>query len=257
MTSAIIVFDIDGVIRDVGKSYRRAIADTVEKFTNGGYRPTMDDIDCLKSEGIWNNDWEGSRELTYRYWEKEGQERSSLNLNYQAIIDFFQSCYRGSDPNNWNGYITTEPLLVQIDYFNALSAQDITWGFFSGATRGSAEYVLKKRLGLKAPLLVAMEDAPGKPDPTGLFATVRQLEGESPSIPVLYAGDTVADMQTIIAARKGQPQRKWIGIGVLPPHVLEDSQRREAYATTLKEAGASLVLNAVKDLTAARVQQVL
>ncbi|MGD2183140.1 TIGR01548 family HAD-type hydrolase [Lusitaniella coriacea] len=257
MTSAIIVFDIDGVIRDVGKSYRRAIADTVEKFTNGGYRPTMDDIDRLKSEGIWNNDWEGSRELTYRYWEKEGQERSSLNLNYQAIIDFFQSRYRGSDPKNWNGYITTEPLLVQIDYFNALSAQDITWGFFSGATRGSAEYVLKKRLGLKAPLLVAMEDAPGKPDPTGLFATVRQLEGESPSIPVLYAGDTVADMQTIIAARKVQPQRKWIGIGVLPPHVLEDSQRREAYATTLKEAGASLVLNAVKDLTAAQVQQVL
>lgn len=256
MTSAIIVFDIDGVIRDVGKSYRRAIADTVEKFTDGAYRPTMDDIDRLKSEGIWNNDWEGSRELTYRYWEGKGQERDSLNLDYQALIDFFQSRYRGNDPKHWNGYITTEPLLVQIDYFNNLSAKNIAWGFFSGATRGSAEYVLKKRLGLDNPVLVAMEDAPGKPDPTGLFATVRQLEGDR-AVPVFYAGDTVADMQTIIAARKMQPERKWIGIGVLPPHVLEDSQRRDAYAATLTKAGASLVLNRVKDLTAVRVRQVL
>ena len=30
----IIVFDIDGVIRDVSGSYRRALADTVEYFTN-------------------------------------------------------------------------------------------------------------------------------------------------------------------------------------------------------------------------------
>lgn len=30
--TAIIIFDIDGVIRDVGNSYRKAIADTVEDF---------------------------------------------------------------------------------------------------------------------------------------------------------------------------------------------------------------------------------
>ena len=54
---AIAVFDIDGVIRDVTNSYRRAIADTVEEFTNQQYRPTMQDIDDLKSEGTWNNDW--------------------------------------------------------------------------------------------------------------------------------------------------------------------------------------------------------
>lgn len=46
---ATIVFDIDGVIRDVSQSYRRALADTVEHFTNQAYRPTMTDIDQIKS----------------------------------------------------------------------------------------------------------------------------------------------------------------------------------------------------------------
>ncbi|WP_390883097.1 HAD family hydrolase [Kovacikia minuta] len=73
--SAIVVFDIDGVVRDVGGSYRRALADTVEHFTNGAYRPAQVEIDQLKSEGIWNNDWEASQELIYRYFERQGQPR--------------------------------------------------------------------------------------------------------------------------------------------------------------------------------------
>ncbi len=62
LVKAIAVFDIDGVVRDVSGSYRRAIADTVEHFTAEAYRPTQADIDLLKSEGIWNNDWEASQE---------------------------------------------------------------------------------------------------------------------------------------------------------------------------------------------------
>ncbi|MBC7824487.1 MAG: TIGR01548 family HAD-type hydrolase, partial [Candidatus Parcubacteria bacterium] len=65
--AAIVVFDIDGVVRDVSGSYRRALADTVEQFTQNAYRPTSQEIDLLKSEGTWNNDWEASQELVYRY----------------------------------------------------------------------------------------------------------------------------------------------------------------------------------------------
>ena len=61
LPTAIVVFDIDGVVRDVGNSYRRALADTVEQFTEGAFRPSQADIDRLKAEGIWNNDWEASR----------------------------------------------------------------------------------------------------------------------------------------------------------------------------------------------------
>lgn len=256
--TTIVVFDIDGVIRDVGGSYRRAIADTVEYFTEGNWRPTMEDIDRLKGEGIWNNDWEASRELIYRYFQSQGYQKDCFSLDYDNIVAFFQARYRGANPDCWDGYITSEPLLVSPNYLEQLSINRIGWGFFSGATRGSAEYILKKRLGLLQPVLIAMEDAPGKPDPTGLFATVEQIEGvevELSLTPVLYVGDTVADMYTVTKARELQPERCWLGVGVLPPHVQSAPQRQADYANKLREAGAAIVLSNVEELNSSQIQQ--
>ncbi len=254
----IVVFDIDGVIRDVGGSYRRALADTVEHFTGGAYRPTPVDIDQLKSEGIWNNDWEASRELIYRYFETHSHFREQLQFDYNAIVAFFQSRYRGPDPDNWTGYICTEPLLLQPSYLEELTLAGIRWGFFSGATRASATYVLEGRLFLKSPVLIAMEDAPGKPDPTGLLATVRLLENElDKSTTVVYVGDTVADMYTVKKAQSVFPSRTWLGVGVLPPHVQETVAHRDAYEQTLFIAGASVVLSNVEELTPVKIQTLL
>lgn len=256
--SAIVIFDIDGVVRDVSGSYRRAIADTVEHFTNGAARPSSEDIDALKSEGIWNNDWEASQELIRRYFQAQGQ--SQLAYSYEEIVAFFQGRYRGTDPHHWTGYICHEPLLMSAAYIEQLTQAGIGWGFFSGATRASANYVLEKRLGLPTPLLIAMEDAPGKPDPTGLFQTVKQLKApalESQAIPVLYVGDTVADMQTIAKARHLDSDRLWIAVGVLPPHVQSTPARAEAYAATLEQAGASMVLPHVEQLTPDQIQQLV
>jgi HAD superfamily phosphatase len=254
---AIVVFDIDGVVRDVGGSYRRALADTVEQFTNAAYRPTPLDIDQLKSEGIWNNDWEASQELIYRYFESQGQPREQLKLDYKTIVAFFQSRYRGPDPNHFTGYICDEPLLLSSDYLQQLTQAGIPWGFFSGATRGSATYILEKRLGLQSPVLIAMEDAPGKPDPTGLFATLDKLENGQSNTTVIYVGDTVADMYTVVKARELQPHRPWIGVGVLPPHVLETAERSQAYSETLQKAGAAVVLRNVEQLNPAKVEELL
>jgi len=260
--SAIVVFDIDGVIRDVSGSYRRAIADTVEHFTAGTFRPSLLDIDILKSEGIWNNDWEASRELIYRYFERQEKKQRgdlAIQLDYEVIVAFFQSRYRGQDPLNWTGYICDEPLLLQPSYLEQLSTARIAWGFFSGATRGSAAYVLERRLGLHSPVLVAMEDAPSKPDPTGLFATVRQLEPQlaNSTAPVLYVGDTVADIYTVEKARSLFPARTWVGVGILPPHVLITPERSAAYADTLRAAGAATVFTNVQELTPVQIQQLL
>ncbi len=259
-SSAIVVFDIDGVVRDVGGSYRRALADTVEHFTGGAYRPSSIEIDDLKAEGIWNNDWEGSQELVYRYFEAQGQERSQIALDYDTLVAFFQSRYRGPNPENWTGYICTEPLLLEPRYLENLTAAGILWGFFSGATRGSATYVLEKRLGLQSPVLLAMEDAPGKPDPTGLVATIEQIKQRYPvvgEIPVIYVGDTVADMYTIEKAKALYPERRWIGVGILPPHVQETAERRNAYEEILKEAGAAVVFSNVEQLNADQIQQLV
>ncbi len=62
---AILLFDIDGVIRDVGGSYRRAIVETVHHYS--GWCPDPAVIDALKEEGCWNNDWEASLELLRRH----------------------------------------------------------------------------------------------------------------------------------------------------------------------------------------------
>ncbi len=239
------IFDIDGVIRDVSGSYRRALADTVEHFTDSSNRPTSEEIDEMKAEGIWNNDWEASQELIKRYFYGLGQE---MPISYEAIVGFFQGQYRGIDHDRWDGYITTEPLIATTEYFQELTIAGISWGFFSGATRASAGYVLQ-RLAIADPVLIAMEDAAGKPDPTGLLMAVKQLEIEQnkSAIAVVYVGDTVADMLTVVRARIYDPSYKYVAVGVIPPHVQEDL--RDRYAALLKENGADIVLNNILELT--------
>ncbi|HAN45587.1 MAG TPA: TIGR01548 family HAD-type hydrolase [Cyanobacteria bacterium UBA8156] len=230
-----LVLDIDGVLRDVSQSYRRALADTVAHF--GGERPTPQAIDALKAEGQWNNDWEASQELL---------RRQGIAAAFGEIVAYFQGQYRGDtgdDPTRWTGYIAQEPLLANPKFFANLTAAGIPWGFFSGATRASARFVLG-RLGVTAPVLVAMEDAPGKPDPTGLLAVADRLGADT----VIYAGDTAADMLTVVAARQQRGDRRWIAVGVVPPHVLAGDDP-EAYRQTLRQKGADAVVDSVLALT--------
>jgi HAD superfamily phosphatase len=249
---SVVIFDIDGVVRDVSGSYRRAIADTVEHFTEEAYRPTQDDIDRLKMEGCWNNDWEASQEIIYRFFEGQDRPRAEVSLDFEALVDFFQARYRGE---NFSGYIQQEPLLLDQAYFANLTEAGILWGFFSGATRLSATYVLEQRLSLAQPILTAMEDAPGKPNPLGLFQTLQQIEQHhsiqaerSPAhspLPIVYVGDTVADMQTIHKAQDSYPNYDWVAVGVIPPHVVDVV----AYERTLSRSGAQYVLSKTALLT--------
>ncbi len=255
----VVVFDIDGVVRDVSHSYRRALADTVEHFTDGAFRPTMTDIDELKAEGEWNNDWLGSQELVYRYFESQGRDRPSMDLDYDTIVDFFQQRYRGPNPEDastWTGYIRDEPLLATPEYLDSLTTAGIAWGFFSGATPGSAKYVLGDRLGIKDPVLVAMGDAPDKPDPTGLFQVMERLTNTPDSGAVVYAGDTVADMKTVLRAREARSHIRCFAVGIVPPHALPNREVRQHYRQTLRENGADVVCDSVTELTPAVLQKI-
>ena len=249
----LILFDIDGVIRSVENSYRLALRKTVYKFS--GWEPSYLDIDNAKNEGIWNNDWDLSLELIKRFINKDNED---LELPpREKIIKCFEKFYFGGDPNedskNWSGFITNEELLVDKKFFELLEKNGIIWGFVSGAESASAKFVLEKRLGLESPPLISMGDAPDKPNPKGFINLSKKLLGDklgSSNVPIGYVGDTIADIKTVMNAKKEIPSQKFISIGIAPPHLHSKFRvnERNAYEKNLKDAGADLILNSINDL---------
>ena len=249
----LILFDIDGVIRNVENSYRLSLKKTVYQFC--GWEPSYQDIDNAKNEGIWNNDWDLSLELIKRNIKSKNSKLKPPKR--KEIINCFEKFYFGCSPNknikDWKGFIRNEELLVNKEFFNSLSAKRVSWGFVSGAESASAKFVLEHRLELQSPPLIAMGDAPDKPNPQGLIYLASKLCRNKlghKNIPIAYVGDTIADIKTVINARKRIPSQNFISIGVAPPHLHLESRikERNAYQSKLKEAGADLILNSVNDL---------
>ncbi len=246
-----LLFDIDGVIRDVGSSYRRAIIETVHHY--GGWRPDVAAIDALKAEGIWNNDWHASLELLRR----SGLDPlPPLDRLVQVFSDFYFGGDPDGDPSLWSGFIGKEPLLVDPAFFVALGDRGITWGFVSGAEPPSVRYVLQQRLGLDAAPFLAMGDTPDKPDPSGLLRLAAELLAPwglalgTDAPPVAYLGDTVADVQTVLRARQAVPDQKFLALAVAPPHLQAPgaAQQRAAYEAQLERAGADAVIGHTREV---------
>ena len=246
---ALVLFDIDGVIRDVSGSYRRAIVETVHHY--GGWRPDPAAIDTLKSEGSWNNDWQASRELLRR-----GGLAPLPEL--EALAEVFGGFYFGGDPDGdprqWQGFIGDEPLLVEAGFFQQLEAANLAWGFVSGAEPASVRFVLQQRLGLVDPPFLAMGDAPDKPDPTGLLQLAAALLARAGQTlgpaapPVVYVGDTVADVLTVLRARQACAGQRFLALGVAPPHL--QGERRLAHQQQLRQEGADAILASTTELPA-------
>ena len=98
-----------------------------------------------------------------------------------------------------------------------------------------------------------MGDAPDKPNPKGFINLSKKLLGirlGQSNIPIAYVGDTIADINTIINARKEIPSQKFISIGIAPPHLHLKSRLKErnSYEKNLRDAGADLILNSIDDL---------
>lgn len=267
------------MIRDVSGSYRRAIVETVHHYS--GVRPAPDAIDALKAEGCWNNDWEASLELLRRLapeslsarvsaddesWRVRSGDTSAGTPRvtssdaalpaFDALVAVFNGFYFGGDPDGdpaaWRGFIGDEPLLVQPAFFETLNAAGLAWGFVSGAEPPSARFVLQRRLGLSDPPLIAMGDAPDKPDPTGLLRLAAALSGPAGlgphAPPVAYLGDTVADVLTLQRARQQVPEQRFLALAVAPPHLHtpEAADRRGPYEARLRQAGADAVIPATE-----------
>jgi len=174
---------------------------------------------------------------------------------FADIVAVFSEAYFGGDPDGdpatWKGFIGNEPLLVPSTFFNTLSDAGFAWGFVSGAEPPSCRYVLEQRLGLVDPPLIAMGDAPDKPDPQGLIRLTALLLGRhgAPALgplapPVAYLGDTVTDVHTLQRARQAVPDQRWRALAVAPPHLHAAAAQaaREGYEERLVRAGAEGIL---------------
>ena len=98
-----------------------------------------------------------------------------------------------------------------------------------------------------------MGDAPEKPDPTGFINLSKKLLGDklgSSNISIAYVGDTIADINTVINARKVIPSQKFISIGIAPPHLHSKSRfkERNSYEKNLQDAGADLILDSINEI---------
>ncbi len=224
----------------------------MEVFT--GWSPSERAIDDLKAEGSWNNDWDASLELIRRY--KRGNGLKNKDPSKNELINVFNNFYFGGDPEGspkeWTGFIQNEKLLVEKDFFDQLDLNKIGWGFVSGAEPPSAKFVLEERLGLQNPPLIAMGDAPEKPNPNGLIQLAEEISGcnlGKSAPPIAYIGDTVADILTINKARHKVPEQKFLSLGVAPPHLHSNDKilARSTYEGQLKKAGADKVIASTKE----------
>ena len=211
-----ILLDMDGVLVDVSGSFRRAITETVERFT--GAPPAPGAIQAKKDAGGFNNDWVLSHALV---------REAGVEAAFEDVKAHFQSLYTGE---NYDGLITTEPAFIRTETLAAL-ADRYRLALVTGRPEADAEWTLR-RFGWDRhiPVVIGMgkQGDRGKPDPYGLRLALDAIGAEPEA--ALFAGDTVDDVRAAIAAGCH-------AVGVVPP-----GHDVEAHRATLLAAGAETVL---------------
>lgn len=218
-----LLFDMDGVIVDVSRSYREAIIQTAAHF---GVTVTQTDIATIKASGNANNDWD----VTYRLIHAVGKSTS-----FGQVKDYFEELYQGTATKA--GLRKQEVVLIGTPLLMRLRAR-YRLGIVTGRPRADAERLLVENGLLDYfPTLICMEDAPLKPDPAPILLALKDMRAQQ----AWYLGDTVDDAHAARAAGV-------IPIGVIAPisERLEPSQsitRDELERDRLLQAGCARVLS--------------
>jgi len=175
-----LLLDMDGVIADVSRSYRRAIAMTADSF---GVSVSPEAIGAAKADGNANNDWV----LTHRL-----VTRAGVAATLEEVTARFELVYQGTVETP--GLEVAESLIPEPVLLWRLAGR-IRLGIVTGRPRRDCERFLR-RFGLDKffKAVVCMEDAPRKPDPAPIRLALQHLGTQS----AWMIGDTPDD---IVAAR--------------------------------------------------------
>ncbi len=222
------LFDMDGVLVDVSRSYRRAIEETIFHFT--GRKVPSSLVQRYKNVGGFNDDWK----LTHAVITDSGME-----VPFHRVVEEFQKRYRGE---NWDGFIDEEPALMDTESIKKVGEKTRIMGIVTGRPEAEARWTLKK-FGWKKhfPLVVAREkqEGRGKPDPFPLQHALTILDAAGMTVTpeqTLYVGDTVDDMESARSAGM------W-AVGMVPPYV-----NQQKHTKLLRDRGAHLVLDDPNEL---------
>jgi HAD superfamily phosphatase len=216
----ILVFDMDGVLVDVGDSYRETIQQTVEHFT--GRRPSREEIQEWKNRGGWNDDWMLSTAII---------RQDKFDVEYTDVVDHFQKIFHGE---NGDGLITREKWIARNGLFDAL-LKNWTLAVFTGRMRWEARLTLD-RFAPSLPFdpIVGADDIDKhKPAPDGLLKIAAQFPGAE----LWYVGDTIDDARSAKAA--GVPF-----IGVAEP----GKPKHQEIIGLLEREGARAVIHDINQL---------
>ena len=221
MKQGIIAFDMDGVLVEVGDSYRETIVQTVAHFS--GATITRDQIQVYKNAGGWNNDWALSQKILADL---------GHHVDYAPVVERFNQLFMGE--NGRPGLIARERWIPP-DGLLARLADRFQLAIFTGRLRYEADVTLNRFAHPCPfdPIICADHVANPKPHPEGLLA----IQSARPGTPIWYLGDTVDDARSARAA--GVPF-----IGVVAP----DHSRRVDVIRLFEQEQAIAIIDDVNQL---------
>ena len=186
-----LIFDMDGVLVDVSKSYREAIRQTASYFLKRDI--PMSEVDLIKDKIGMNNDWDATYALI-----------NNPNISFEAVKSYFQSIYLGHDQKS--GLINNEKLLISKQKLQSLKNKYKKMGIATGRPKIEAEYVINKnQLSTLFDCVIALEDvANSKPSPDSILMVIEKLNLKQ----TVYIGDSPSD---VVAAERAKRPSIFVG----------------------------------------------
>ncbi len=203
-----LIFDMDGTLIDVSKSYKEAIVQTVQHVVpNAGRQQVYEEMGLLVGKTGFNNDWDAS---VYIINKLLGQKRPVVRDDaWEEVKDIFQSYYLGAGLY-WKSYgkappiaikqglISNETVLIREDTLRALSGHPLA--IATSRTRFEALFALgASYLGtyFDALHVTTQDDVKHeKPHPEPILAAKKAMAADE----CIYIGNTIDDATAAKAA---------------------------------------------------------